>query len=69
MKSRFAFNFIVFLLFLGISGLYSSCKTGEGCQLEERYSAKTDKHGNLSTKRGNSGLWSKKQQKKMKGGK
>lgn len=44
----------------------SSCKSGEGCELEQKYSVKTDKDGNLSKKRGKSGLWSKKQKKKMK---
>lgn len=44
---------------------FQSCKSGEGCELEQKYQAKTDKDGNLSTKRGKSGLWSKKQKKKM----
>ena len=42
----------------------TSCKTKEGCNLEEKYAAPVDKDGNLSTKRGKSGLWSKKQQKR-----
>ena len=43
----------------------SACKTGEGCQLEDKYQAQTDKNGNLSKKKGKSNLWSKKQRKKM----
>jgi len=58
-----------FILFLGISGHFGACKTAEGCQLEEKYQVKTDKNGNLSKKKGKSGLWSKKQQKRMRSGK
>ncbi len=62
-----------FLLFIGLIGAFSvtqsSCKTAEGCQMEGKYQAKTDKNGNLSTKKGKSGLWSKKQQKRMSKGK
>jgi len=43
----------------------SSCKTGEGCNTDQ-WNAKTDKDGNMSTKRGKSGLFSKKEQKRMK---
>jgi len=43
----------------------TSCKTGEGCDTSS-YSAGTDKDGNLSSKRGKSNLYSKKQRKKMK---
>ncbi len=57
---------LLMLLFVGIISLSSSCKTAEGCQLEEKYQAKTDKNGNLSTQKGRSNLWSKKQRKKMK---
>ncbi len=42
----------------------TSCKTGEGCTNQQQYSADTDKDGNLSTKRGKSSLFSKKQKKK-----
>ncbi|NNE26876.1 MAG: hypothetical protein HKN09_08535 [Saprospiraceae bacterium] len=42
----------------------SSCKTGEGCANQEKYSVKTDKDGNLSTKGGKSNLFSKKNRKK-----
>jgi predicted small secreted protein len=45
----------------------TSCKTAEGCGLEEKYGTKTDKNGNLSTKRGKSTLFDKKRTKKMKG--
>ena len=44
----------------------TSCKTKEGCGLEEKYAPATDKDGRLSTKRGKSNLFSKKQRKKMK---
>lgn len=42
----------------------SSCKTKEGCENTEMYQVPVDKDGNMSTKRGKSGLWSKKQGKK-----
>jgi hypothetical protein len=41
----------------------SSCKTKEGCGLEEKYKADMEK-----TKRGDSNLWSKKQKKRIKKG-
>lgn len=53
----------LFACFLVVST--SSCKTGEGCNTDQ-WQAKTDKDGNLSTKRGKSGLFSKKEKKKMK---
>jgi len=43
----------------------TSCKTKEGCNTDQ-YKATTDKDGNLSTKRGKSSLFSKKQKKKKK---
>lgn len=43
-----------------------SCKTGEGCAATEHYEAKSDKDGVLSTKKGRSSLFSKKQKKRMK---
>ena len=49
-----------------VSTSITSCKTKEGCGLEEKYAAPVDKDGNLSTKRGKSNLFSKKQRKKMK---
>ncbi len=44
----------IFLLFcfLGVSSTISSCKTGEGCGLEEKYGPETNKDGSLKkTKR------------------
>ena len=49
-----------------VSTSITSCKTKEGCGLEEKYAAPVGKDGNLSTKRGKSNLFSKKQRKKMK---
>jgi hypothetical protein len=48
-------------------GSFSSCKTKEGCKNTEGNKVKTTKSGELSTKRGSSNLFSKKQRKKMKG--
>jgi hypothetical protein len=63
-------HWIYFLMicFIGFSvaTTVSSCKTKEGCGLEEKYAPAVDKNGNLSTKRGSSNLFSKKQRKKMK---
>jgi len=47
---------------LGIS--MPSCKSGEGCANQDQYKVKTDKNGNMTTKRGKSTLFSKKQKKK-----
>ncbi len=44
----------------------TSCKTKEGCGLEDKYKAPTNRDGNLSTKGGKSNLFSKKKRKKMK---
>jgi len=57
--------FLFFVLSIGIMTLPTSCKTGEGCPTDQ-YHSKSDKDGNLSTKRGKSNLFSKKQRKKMK---
>ncbi len=62
----------VYFLLIGGLGLFittgtSSCKTKEGCGLEDKYSAPVDRNGNLSTKRGDSNLFSKKQRKRKKG--
>ena len=44
-----------------LSTSVSSCKVKEGCGLEEQLAAPTDKRtGELSTKRGSSGLFDKK---------
>ena len=61
--------YLLFSLFLALLPCIQGCKTGEGCGLEERYGAPVDKNGELSSKRGKSGLFSKKQQKRMKKGK
>lgn len=61
-KSRF---FTALLIFCAIFMGQTACKTAEGCQLEEKYQAQTDRHGNLSKKKGKSNLFSKKQRKKM----
>ena len=57
-------------LFMGFSLIVAttttSCKTKEGCGLEEKYAPPTDRSGQLSTKKGKSNLFSKKQRKKMK---
>ncbi len=41
----------------------SSCQRKTGCENEEAYKVQVDKHGNLSTKRGKSNLFSKKMRK------
>lgn len=57
----------LFALFgLFVSTTMTSCKTKEGCGLEEKYAPPVDKDGNLSRKKGKSNLFSKKQRKKMK---
>lgn len=43
-----------------------SCKTGEGCDAQTKYAVETDKDGNMSTKRGKSNLFSKKERKRNK---
>ncbi|HPK09928.1 MAG TPA: hypothetical protein PK147_00800 [Saprospiraceae bacterium] len=51
MKQLVIFLFCMAFLFI-ISSSISSCKTGEGCGLEEKYAPATDKDGNLKmTKR------------------
>jgi hypothetical protein len=45
----------------------TSCKVKEGCGLEEKYAPKVDKSGKMSSKRGKSNLFSKKQRKRMRG--
>lgn len=56
----FAFIFAGSVLFLG------SCKVKEGCETTEKYKVAVDKNGQMSTKRGKSGLFSDKQMKKKK---
>ncbi|MFM2394391.1 MAG: hypothetical protein RLZZ546_2373 [Bacteroidota bacterium] len=53
---------LILISFLSLS----SCKTGEGCGLEEKYGAKIGDDGSMSSKRGSSNLFSKKQRKRMK---
>lgn len=65
MSVRNPLKIVIICLFTALAFSFQSCKTGEGCQLEDKYQAKTDKDGNLSMKKGKSGLWSKKQKKKM----
>jgi len=54
---------LLFGLGFGLMTVTQSCKTGEGCD-QSGYSAKTDKDGNLSMKRGKSSLFSKKKRKR-----
>jgi predicted small secreted protein len=62
-------KFLILSTFLAFAAFSTtSCKTAEGCGLEEKYGAKTDKDGNLSAKRGKSTLFDKKRTKKMKRG-
>ena len=58
--------FLSFLFLLSaVSVTTSSCSRKTGCPANE-LDAKTDRKGNLSTKRGKSGLFPKKMKKKMK---
>lgn len=66
MKKNILFLGIMVLLAFVVSTSMTSCKTKEGCGLEEKYSTPTNRDGSISTKRGKSNLWSKKQRKKMK---
>lgn len=65
MKKNLLFIALIVAFGLIVTTSISSCKTKEGCGLEEKYRA-VDKDGNKSTKRGKSNLFSKKQRKKMK---
>jgi hypothetical protein len=56
---------LIFIVSVAFASQFQACKTAEGCALEEKYQVKTDKDGNLSSKRGKSGLFSKKTRKKM----
>ena len=60
MKKYFTLILVITVLLTGITTI-SSCKTKEGCGLEEEYKADLS-----SKKRGKSNLWSKKQRKKVK---
>lgn len=62
-KSKTYIFFLITAFFmLGIS--MPSCKSGEGCANQNQYKVKTDKNGNMTSKRGKSTLFSKKQKKK-----
>ena len=65
MKAILKVKNLLLLAIVGLTFSLVSCKTGEGCNNQDRYSAKTDKNGNLSTKKGKSDLFSKKQKKRM----
>ena len=66
MFSKRAFKMLIFIVSVAFASQFQACKTAEGCALEEKYQVKTDRDGNLSSKRGKSGLFSKKTKKKMK---
>jgi len=66
MKKNLLFLALFAAFGLIVSTSMVSCKTKEGCGLEEKYSTPTNKNGSISTKRGKSNLFSKKQRKKMK---
>ncbi|MBT8190253.1 MAG: hypothetical protein HKN67_00105 [Saprospiraceae bacterium] len=65
MKNKNRITVLGFLLIFGLFMTISSCKTAEGCNQQDEYMYKTDKDGNMSSKRGKSNLFSKKQRKKM----
>ncbi|MDF1699405.1 MAG: hypothetical protein P1U56_26365 [Saprospiraceae bacterium] len=60
MKKNILFLAFTVLFAFVASSTLTSCKTKEGCGLEEKYRAKD------TNKRGKSNLWSKKQRKKLK---
>jgi len=66
MKRKVIYGAFLLVFAVSIATTTSSCKAKEGCGLEEKYGAQTNKDGSLSTKRGKSNLFSKKQRKKMK---
>ena len=66
MKKNLLFIALIAALGLIVTTSTTSCKTKEGCGLEEKYGPKLGKDGRKSTKRGKSNLFSKKQRKKMK---
>lgn len=62
------FFFLVCMGFWAILGTTTtSCKTKEGCGLEEKYAPPTDRDGSMTRKKGKSNLFSKKQRKRMGG--
>ena len=66
MKKKLLFITLFAAFSLIVSTTMTSCKTKEGCGLEEKYSTPSNKDGSMSTKRGKSNLFSKKKRKKMK---
>jgi len=65
MKKKALFMGLVAFFALSLCTTATSCKAKEGCGLEEKYSAPTNRDGSLSTKRGKSNLFGKKRRKKM----
>jgi hypothetical protein len=58
--------FIGFLLFVAAgSTTFASCSPKVGCELNEGLGPKTDRRGELSTKKGKSQLFDKKKRKRM----
>ena len=66
MKKNALFMGLLAFLAFSFTVTMSSCKTKQGCGLEDKYAAPTNKDGSLSSKRGKSNLFSKKKRKKMK---
>jgi len=62
MKRFFSILFSILFVF-SLSASFTSCKTGEGCGLNEKYNKDVDMS---KTKRGKSNLFSKKNRKKRK---
>ena len=64
-KATEGLRFIAFTVSLFYFGIcLNSCKTGYGCKTNESYQVKTDKHGNLSMKRGKTKLFDEKRSKR-----
>jgi len=62
-----AYKYIFLALFLVFSGLFSACNSNKtGCPINESTHVKTDRKGNLSTKRGKTSLFPKNMKKKKK---
>lgn len=57
---------VVLVIVLSFMIPTQSCQRKVGCENTEEYQPKTDRNGNLSTKRGDTNLFSKKMQKSMK---
>ncbi len=65
MKKAFKYLFFAFILL--IAGTFSSCGSNKtGCPVNETVHSNTDRKGNLTTKRGKSGLFPKNMKKKKK---